>query len=44
MNLEDKEQLLIDEEEIDIENMKNIENTYKKEMASLVPLRASHKD
>ena len=44
MNLEDKEQLLIEEEETDIENMKKIEVAYKQEMASLLPLRASHQD
>ena len=44
MNLEDKEQLLIEEEETDIENMKKVEVAYKQEMASLLPLRASHQD
>ena len=44
MELEDKEQLLKEEEEADIENMNKLEIVHKREMASLIPLRASHMD
>lgn len=42
MNLEDKEQLLIEEEEADIENMKKLKIQFENDMEKLVPQKSQY--